>query len=109
MSAKLIEIGCTLEGVKNLMKGVTAFHRRERNALNLPLLAEAITGNLPAIVQIADGTHVKFRLNERTISWHRFVPSMAPDEQYEPLIVVAIDVAKVRDIVRGVETSTGST
>jgi len=100
LAALLSDIGSTPEGVRQQMKAITALRRRERNPLNLPLLADAITSNVSAVVQIGDGTHVKWRLHEKTVDWRR-LPTMEPTPDYQPLVVVAIDVARVRDMVRG--------
>lgn len=105
LAARFTELGITIDGVRWLMKGITAFHPRKRNPLGLPILADVIAGTMPAFVQIGDGEFVKWKLNHRDDGWYRFHPTVERAELAEPLVVVAIDVAKIRDSVKGHSSS----
>ena len=104
LAVRFAEIGCDVNGVRWLMRGINAFIPREHNSLNLPHLGDAIGGNQSAVVLIGDGTHVKWKLNHEDSGWHRFVPSVERDESAQPVVVVAVDVGRVRDKVLGISS-----
>lgn len=101
LAARLSETGFRVDGLQWLMKGITAVLPQRRNPLNLPILADVICGTMPAYVQIGDGRQVKWMINHRSEGWFKFHPSVERDEDAELLVVVAIDVAKIRDSVKG--------
>lgn len=100
LAARLSEIGCTIDGIKWLMKGITTVLPQRRNPLNLPILADVITGSMPAFVQVGDGRLVKWMINHRSEGWFKFHPTVERDDNADPEVVVAINVAQIRDAVR---------
>lgn len=104
LAVRFGELGCNIDGVRWLMRGISAFIPRESNPLNLPHLGDALGGCQSAVVLIGDGTHVKWKLNHEDSGWHRFVPSVERDEFAEPIIVVAVDVGRIRDQVLGIDS-----
>ena len=99
--ALLIDSGCSPLAAKLLMKAIAGFQRQRRNPLNLPPIAEAINGTDAAVVQVADGTHVRWRIGIRDSGWFRFTPKKESEPDHVPTLVIAMDVARIRDMIRG--------
>lgn len=99
--AKLIDSGYSPLTAKILMKAIAGFQRQRPNPLNLPIIADAINGHERAVVQISDGTHVRWQIGVRDTSWFRFTPTRQSEPDYLPTIILAVDVARIRDLIRG--------
>lgn len=99
-SALLIDGGCSPMAVHTFMRAIAFQQRPRRNPLNLPLISDAITGTERAIVHIADGTHVRWLIGIQDSRWHRFTPNKRSEPDHEPTVVVALNIGRVRDLIR---------
>lgn len=101
-AARLLQSGCTEESTKFLLKWACLVPKSGRNSLNLPAIASGLMENLPAVIQLGDGSHVRVKVGRISTDWHQVSEDRAvPDDSFEPTVVTAIDVAIIRDAVTG--------
>lgn len=105
MATHLLDSGCSGEAIRWLMNAIANFYLPDRNSLHLPLMADAISSRQRASVQLADGTHVRWKIGNDDTGWCRYSPTVLPEAEYQPCMIIAFDVARIRNLVRGVRTS----
>jgi len=99
----LLDAGCAEAAIPNLLLLICHVQKLGRNPLKLPIAADVVTTNANAVVQIADASHVRWRIGSVNTPWTKVVGSrrrIEPD--YAPRVVVAIDLGAMRDTVRGI-------
>ena len=106
LASLMLDIGSSTDAIRWMMRAITGYYTPGRNPLGLPTIAAAINGKSTAFVQVADSSHVRWKIGTNDTGWFRFAPDKSADPDHEPSIVVALNVARVRDLVRGESSST---
>lgn len=101
LAANLLDLGCKVDAIKWIMRAMAGFTLPENNPLHVPFIGTAIQSKSRATVQFADGTHVRWKIGTDDTGWYKYAPTVAADPDHEPNMVVAFDVARIRDLVKG--------
>ncbi len=102
MAASLLDAGLRPEAVSQVMKALPGIPKPGRNSLHLPILADAVTEAANAVVQVSERRFVRWKLGTSDSGWMRCDrPKPVAELDYEPKVVVAIDVAHICTLVRG--------
>ena len=100
-AASLLHAGLRPDAVNQVMKALSRIQKPGRNSLRLPIIADAVTDSEHAVVQVSERRFVRWKLGTRDSEWTEFDGNRAVAvEGYEPMVVVAIDIACIRDIIR---------
>jgi hypothetical protein len=101
LAANLLDLGCKIDAIRWILRAIAGFTLPQKNPLHVPCIGTAIQSKLRASVQFADGTHVRWKIGTDDTGWYKYAPTVAADPDHDPIMVVAFDVARVRDLVQG--------
>lgn len=101
LAANLLDLGCKVDAIRWVLRAIASFTLPAQNPLRVPFIGLAIESKSRASVQFADGTHVRWKIGTDDTGWYKYAPTVAADPDHEPVMVVAFDVASIRDLVQG--------
>lgn len=100
-AAFLLDAGYKRDAVRNLMASVGVVRATGRNPLNLPVLANVLTGNGVARVQFGDGKYVRWIQGRTVGEWIQPGPPAEAIGDTAPYVIVELNVSEIRNLVRG--------
>ncbi len=98
---RLLDAGYAEQSVPSLLRTICLVIKPGRNPLRLPIAADVVSASR-IVVQIADGGHVRWKVDGRDTGWiriHAGKRRLVPD--HAPRIVTAIDMSAIHDQVVG--------
>ncbi|MCG8585861.1 MAG: hypothetical protein MI757_14230 [Pirellulales bacterium] len=98
-AAHLLEAGYKRVAVSELMAAIDQILPEKQNPLNLPAVAHAITSKKPARVQVGDRKWVRWILDGKEASWVTISPPHRRATKALPMVVIEVDVGRIRDQV----------
>jgi hypothetical protein len=102
-AAFLLQAGCWPETVKRFLHAASRVYPiRERRRPLFPFVVEAIRGKQRSMIQMADSSHVRCKVGTTDSGWVAIGgKTHERDLDFEPRAMIALDIAMVRDLVRG--------
>lgn len=96
----LQDAGYSERKIPSLLRTITLVMKPGRNPLNLPVAADIVSGATSVVVQIADGDHIRWKVDGRDTTWVRIrAGKREPMPGYTPTIITAIDMSGIHDQV----------
>lgn len=97
-AATLLEIGLSRDAIRFVLRGLARIHwdfdRRKR-----VIVADLLNKQIPAIIQIGDGTYLRILSGSYDSGWIQPEPlDLCPDD-YSPIAFVEFDLGRIRDKV----------
>ena len=99
-SAFLLEAGCRREAVKTLMSMVSRLVPADRRFLNVRLDDPFIRSSGPGLFEVGDAFFARLTTGKKSTGWldtRRNQPE--PLERFNPRIIIAVDIGRIRDLV----------
>lgn len=95
-AARMLDCGVKRETVRYFMKTTELLYKPGRNSLNLPLIADAFSPGVSAVVHLGDHTHMRWEVGEHDSGWI-LVKSRPPrQEEFRPVVTISVDLAAIR-------------
>jgi hypothetical protein len=83
------------------MNSTEILNKPGRNVLNLPLIADAFSKDVSAVVHLGDHTHMRWEVNKHDSGWI-LVKSRPPrQEEFHPVVTISVDIAAIRRRILG--------
>jgi len=99
-AAFLLDAGYKRDAVRTLMSSIGKVRASGRNPLNLPVIANVVTGDGAAKVQFADGTYVRWIQGRSAGDWIHPGPPAEAVTDLTPRVIVELNVSEIRNLVR---------
>lgn len=99
-AAFLLEAGYKRDSVRVFLESISRIKPKGRNPLNVPVIADVITGKSAARVQFGDGQYVRWITSRADGKW---VDPTAPTRaisDLQPKVVIELNLGEIRDVVR---------
>lgn len=99
-AAFLLEAGYKRDSVRTFLESISKIKPKGRNPLNVPLIANVVTGNGAARVQFGDGQFVRWISSRSTGEWiDPGAPTKAVSD-IKPKVIIELNLGEIRDMVR---------
>ena len=96
----LLEAGYDERRISSLLRVICLVMKPGRNPLRLPVAADIVGGASNVVVQVADGDHVRWKVDDRDTGWVRIrTGERQAVLDYVPRIVLGIDLRAIHDRV----------
>jgi len=104
-AAFLLDAGYKRDSVRGLLASISRINPKGRNPLNVPVIADVITGKGPARVQFGDGRFVRWMARRSSDEWVDPAHPTKPVSDIRPKVIIELDLGEIRDTVRGTQKS----
>jgi len=98
----LLEAGFNKLKIPELLNTICLVMKPGRNPLHLTVASDIVAGASRVVVQIADGDHVRWKVDDRDTGW--LCPRAdrrQPVADFAPRVVTAIDMTAIHEQVLG--------